>query len=153
MNSAAATPPRLWGFWPALIVLAGNAVALLLVAAGWVAVSGARSLPDQQNSINVGMAGVLVAGVANAVWLGTGRRSVRILRGEVLPDPGAGAEAAGREAPRNMAVVASADLVTVPGTTRYHRPDCPMARGKTLTSARQADHERAGLMACEVCRP
>ena len=151
--SLAATQPRVWGPRPALVVVVGNAVALLLITAGWLAVSGARSLPDQQNSINVGLAGILVAGAANALWLGVGRRSVRTLRDEVLPGPGAGRQAFGGEASQGIAVVDSGQLVTGPGMTRYHRPSCTMAHGKALTAARQVEHERAGLVACEVCRP
>jgi hypothetical protein len=149
----AAVQPRLWGIRAALVVVAGNAVALLLIAAGWLAVSGARSLPDQQNSINVGLAGVMVAGAANAVWLGAGRRSVRSLRDAVLPGPEAVGKVLGRETPGTIAAVPPGELVTGPGMIRYHRPGCAMARGKALTSDPQIDHERAGLVPCEVCRP
>ena len=43
--------------------------------------------------------------------------------------------------------------MTGPGMTRFHRAACPLAAGKVVSPAPRAEHERRGLVPCEVCDP
>jgi hypothetical protein len=56
---------------PAVVL---NAVGFALLVAGWAAVSGKVSLSDQAPLLNLSMAGILVAGIGNALHITGGRR-------------------------------------------------------------------------------
>ena len=53
-----------------------NVVGLVLLVLGWAAVSGKVRLADQAPYMNVAVAGLLLAGVANALYLMALRRSL-----------------------------------------------------------------------------
>ncbi|MGH9034597.1 MAG: hypothetical protein ACRD0O_02450 [Acidimicrobiia bacterium] len=57
---------------PRAVVL--NVVGFVLLVAGWVAVSGKASLSDQAPLLNVSLAGMLLAGIGNALYISGGRR-------------------------------------------------------------------------------
>jgi hypothetical protein len=46
---------------------------------------------------------------------------------------------------------AAASLLWVPGTGRFHRPDCPLVAGKD--TSRLFDGDTSDLSACEACEP
>lgn len=53
-----------------------NVVGLALLAAGWAAVSGKVTLADQAPYLNLSVAGLLLAGIANALHLTAMRRTL-----------------------------------------------------------------------------
>jgi drug/metabolite transporter (DMT)-like permease len=53
-----------------------NVAGLLLLVLGWVAVSGQVTLSDQAPSLNIAVAGLLLAGVGNALYLMSTRRTL-----------------------------------------------------------------------------
>ena len=53
-----------------------NVVGLALLAAGWAAVSGKMTLADQAPYLNLSVAGILLAGIANALYLTAMRRTL-----------------------------------------------------------------------------
>ena len=53
-----------------------NVVGLVLLAAGWVAVSGRLTLADQTPYLNLSVAGILLAGIGNALYLMATRRTL-----------------------------------------------------------------------------
>jgi len=53
-----------------------NVVGLLLLALGWAAVSGKVTLADQAPYLNLAVAGILLAGIGNALYIMALRRSL-----------------------------------------------------------------------------
>ena len=53
-----------------------NVVGLLLLVAGWAAVSGKVTLSDQAPYLNIALAGLLLAGVGNALYIMATRRTL-----------------------------------------------------------------------------
>jgi hypothetical protein len=134
-------------------VLGANGLGAALVFAGWWVASGLESAQAQVGWLNLSVVGLLVAGVANGLWLTRGRRTVCVARAAVLPYPPR-AGSASRTAPRsNGKAPVSGELVTAPNTSRYHRSGCLLVAGKPVRMATRDDHESAGRAACEVCRP
>lgn len=134
-----------WHPWKADDVtrmLIGQVVGLALMVASWFEASSQVTVRGQLAWLNLGLVGLAVCGVGNAVWLLQGRRSVGIARLLVLPDRTIG--------PPTMAPVVSDTRFAVrsPGVTMYHRPGCPLIAGKP-TVARGA---RQGHVPCQVCQ-
>jgi protein-S-isoprenylcysteine O-methyltransferase Ste14 len=61
---------------PARQAVVLNVVGLVLLAAGWAAVSGKVTLADQAPYLNLSVAGILLAGIGNALYLMTTRRTL-----------------------------------------------------------------------------
>lgn len=136
-----------WGGWAAV---SGGAV---LCVIGWYGISGERFAERQLPylaSCTVPGAALIVAG---AVLLARGDQGLAAARveelygllvaGDAEPEAGAGS------VPRANA---ADGCLTVPGGTLYHRPDCPLVRGKADAAA--VDEEaRRGLAPCPVCEP
>ena len=60
----------------AVPTLALNVAGLMLLVLGWVAVSGKVRLSDQAPYMNLAMAGILLAGIGNALYIMALRRSL-----------------------------------------------------------------------------
>ena len=121
----------------------GQLVGAALMVASWFEASGQVTVRGELTWLNLGLVGLIVCGVSNALWLLQGRRNVGTARVLLLPDPAA-ATAAGL-------CTAGSDLrvtVKAPGVTMFHRPDCPLVQGKP-TTARGARNHR---VPCGVCR-
>ncbi len=126
-------------------LLLTNGAGLVVLALGWYQASGQVTVRGQLTWLNVSLVGLGVSGVANGAWLVRGRQAVGMARSallqdraEVWPPPQPGPD----DRP-----------VTGPGMTRFHRAACPLAAGKVVSPARRAEHERRGLVPCEVCAP
>jgi protein-S-isoprenylcysteine O-methyltransferase Ste14 len=63
---------------PARQALVLNVVGLVLLAAGWAAVSGKVTLADQAPYLNLSVAGILLAGIGNALYLMATRRTLEM---------------------------------------------------------------------------
>ena len=122
--------------------LLGQLVGLAMMAASWFEVSSQVTVRGELTWLNLGVVGLLMSGVGNAMWLLQGRRNVGTARVMVLPDPQPRTEAA-VAAGRDARVV-----VKTHGVTMYHRPGCPLVAGKP-TVARGA---RNGRVPCQVCQ-
>ena len=61
---------------PARQAVVLNVVGLVLLAAGWAAVSGKVTLVDQAPYLNLSVAGILLAGIGNALYLMAIRRTL-----------------------------------------------------------------------------
>jgi hypothetical protein len=53
-----------------------NVAGLALLVAGWVAVSGRVTLADQAPYLNLGLAGLLLAGIGNGLYIMATRRTL-----------------------------------------------------------------------------
>ena len=140
----------LWGTRPRVALILGNLVALVSMAGAWWTVSGSRSASDQHSLLMVGLAGVLLAGVANGIWLGAGRMAIRSARSAILPAP---PESAASNGMSGVTDIRAEALFSGNAMSWYHRSGCLLSVGKSVASATRREHELAGRTACEVCRP
>src|SRR2546423_11688344 len=135
-----------WGMGDLLAVYATTFVGLLLVFVAWFGTSASVRLNNQVHGTNVGVAGVIVLGAGNLLWLLRGKRATGELRRLVLAlvpvdDDGP------IEVPQADRLVAGPDM------TRFHRADCPLVAEKHVRAAGREAHVRAGRAACGVCLP
>jgi hypothetical protein len=70
-------PPQLPGTPDAVVPLVLTVVGIALVIGAWVAVSGEPSFSRQLGYVNLGVAGLVVAGVGQVYFLVSRRRAVR----------------------------------------------------------------------------
>lgn len=148
MADPVGTSVRPWRHGDALSLLTLNAVGLVLVLTGWYVAAGRLLLHDQVAGANIAVAGIIVAGAGNAVWLVAGRRALGLRRRTVARV----VERRYRDRPRPV-TEATATLVAAKGMTRYHRADCVFAAGRPVVARRRQTHEAQGRTPCEVCRP
>lgn len=134
-----------WSHDDRIQLVIGNALGAAMVFAGWWTVSDQVAPSDQLGWFNLSLTGLLVSGVANAIWLSRALRAVRTARRLVLINPSHLSRAKPCE-PRDR----PHDVVAVPGTSRYHRPDCLLVLGKTVEPACRTTSDR---VPCDVCMP
>lgn len=125
-----------------------TAIGFAAIAAAWFFSSGSASTGTQALWLNIGVAGSVVAGLGNCVWLLRGRRAV----GERRADLVSLGPAASSVTPIRTSV---SDTLTMPlgvvraeGMRKVHRPDCPLVVGKRLEPANPGDGD-----SCGVCAP
>lgn len=131
----------------------------MLYAVAWYLASGQAHSAAQMGPVNLAVAGLVVFGVANTMWLMRGHRAVRTRArasavGTALPDPLnriAGLSSAGS----NPGVVLDApEPVLVAGAgVHYHRRECPMIQGRDWSPHARHAHEATGKRPCGICRP
>lgn len=141
----------LWTTQDLVAVVVANVVGVVLLAWAWWVTSGSDTPDAKLAWLNVSALGVAVAGVGNGWWLARGRRQVVAARVAVFSRA---VPASARAVPGSVPLpVGDAVLLAAPGTSRYHRPGCPMVAGKAAAAAPRRAHERAGRRPCEVCEP
>jgi hypothetical protein len=145
---------RPWSREQLLLLSVGQVVGLCLVAIGTYGAGGASRPTEGMRWLTVSVLGLFCAGIANGLWLMSGR--VRITQVRVMLR-GAGPRSPRRRRPARIGVVratAEVSLVTHPRSSSYHRDTCVLVTGRvSTTSASRGCHESAGLRACEVCEP
>ena len=124
-------------------------IGAVLFFAGMGMVGNEKTYDDQVPGINLAIVGVVVANAAGVLLLLAGRRSVTARRVGVLGGVPKGQAAA----VTITAPASSAALVGGEGLTHFHRADCAMAAGRNWPELDRAAHERAGRIACGVCKP
>jgi hypothetical protein len=124
---------------------------LLLVFLAWLETSGAVHLRSQVRWTNVGVAGVIVLGAGNLLWLLRGRRAIGELRAFVLPR--VVVETPTSATPPMLAPRVAPALVSGSSMTRFHRADCVLVVGKDVVAASESTHRRRGRTPCGVCQP
>jgi hypothetical protein len=139
-----------WSSEHVAFLLVANGLGAAIIAAGWYQASAAVALRSQLSWLELCVAGLLLAGTANALWLLRGRQAVTLGRMAVL-SARQRAELFPIAAPEAHASTVPPSLVWVAGTTRYHRPDCLLVAGKEATGLLEGD--TADLQACEACEP
>jgi hypothetical protein len=131
-------------------LLTANFVGLALIIMAWNQASAITSVPVEQGWLKLAIAGFVIAGGADGIWILAGLRSVdRCSLALVLSQQGDRpvSESPGRNGHRAAPLVSGAKM------SRYHRPNCLLMVGKAARGTSRAEHERAGLRPCEVCRP
>lgn len=141
-------------------VAAANAVAVAFTIVAWWAASGTGTATDQVGWSSLALVGAVIAAASNTWFLARGRQMVRLAEGAVMGErrfvpfrSDTLPPAANGSSRRTHPVPASGDYLAVPGTSRYHRPSCPLVTGKAVEDGPPSAHEQAGRRACEVCEP
>jgi hypothetical protein len=138
-----------WAPWTVgqvrLVLGLGLLGAVLIVVAYLEAADEAR-LDDQLGWVNLGVVGLLVAGVGAGALLLAGRRAIGLRRLRLLRDAAP---------PTTAAPMARGDhgplLVWLPGSSLVHRPGCQLVRGKDVDELDAAGIRQLALHSCEVC--
>jgi hypothetical protein len=131
----------------------------IVIAVAWYVCAGEASFAQQIGPTNAAVAGLLLGGAGNTVWLLKGRRALGERRRALLPDVlvplGSSSLADDTDAGAVDGVGEQHALyVAGDGMERYHRSTCPLAAGRQGWAAMTADrHEAAGRRACGVCLP
>jgi hypothetical protein len=152
---------RPWAGVQVVGVVTANAVAIAVTIVAWWAASGTGKATEQIAFSSLALVGAVIALASNTWFLARGRQMIRVAQGAVMGErrfvpfrsdtvPPAPNGSSGR---RSQPVSASGHYLTVPGTSRYHRPSCPLVAQKDSDAAPRSVHEEAGRQACEVCEP
>jgi peptidoglycan/LPS O-acetylase OafA/YrhL len=121
----------------------------VVVALAWNGAATRSQLDDQTQYIVLGVAGFLVAVVAQSLWLKRGRRAVALYAAAVQTTV---ASFVAEEPPTGPSVVASSEGLVAAGDMRhFHRRDCPIAAGRGWSAESRAAHEAAGRTPCGLC--
>jgi len=143
MTAVASLPPAR----PSLILGGLGAAAM---AVSWIGATRSLVVADQTGWAIAGVAGTAAVLMAALLWILAARRMVERRLGHVLARLDVSPAVAPEGADRGGAGVV---LVAAPAMTHFHRPACPLAAGKALSTANRAEHEAAGRRPCGVCRP
>jgi hypothetical protein len=128
-------------------VVAGGVLGVL---AGDGAATEGR-LDDQKGFIATGVAGFLVAVLAQSLWLHQGRKAVAVYAAAVQTSVASLVDEAA--AAPSVMTSGSDGLVATSGIRHFHRPDCPIAAGRGWSTESRRSHEAAGRTPCGICTP
>jgi hypothetical protein len=129
-------------------VVMGNVVGAGLVLLGsYQSATADEVVRNRLTWLAVGIAGLVLAGLANGLWMASVRARVRLGRGLVLAEVAQLVPSTEVGGPATSVDV----VVTAPGMTRYHRPGCELAQGKPTRRLSERQRRAGRLRACEVC--
>jgi hypothetical protein len=148
----------LWGSEDFIRWILGVGAGGIVIVVSWYVGSGDASFSRQIGPLDAAVAGLVFAGLGNVMWLLRGRRALGERRRALLPDVAAIAEATERAAEGGVrgagSTTSEGDLfVGGEGLVRFHRPDCPLAVGRSWAAFPRQEHEGAGRSPCGVCNP
>ncbi len=163
-RAAVAQRGTLWSAEDLLRWALATGVGGIVIAVSWYVCAGDASFTRQIGPLDAAVAGAVVSGLGNAMWLLRGRRVLGERRRALLADPVVAVDAAAGDAVRKVSTSASPGpatsaisepdvFVAGEGLLRFHSPDCILAAGRAWTSATREHHEDAGRLPCGVCRP
>lgn len=143
---------RPWSADDVMRLIVGDLAGLSLICVACYETVSARSGPVRTDLswLSLGVAGLVVAGISNGIWLLRARQAVTTARVVLLPsnDFIVGSElvmlASEAEEPR---------IVSAVGMSRYHRLDCQLVVGKQVQPRTPIACEKLGQRPCEVCEP
>ena len=141
-----------WNTGDLVAVAAPVAVGGVVVIAAWTGASAKYKLDDQKGWIVLGVVGLLLAVVAQGLWVRRMRKTVARHAAEVLAGTAAltaGPAVALASVP--TAATVGDGLVAAEGLTHFHRSSCPIARQRNWTPVPRATHEAAGRTPCGIC--
>jgi hypothetical protein len=123
--------------------LVANGIGLLLIIVAADGSRGADALADQIGWLNLAVVGLVVAAAADGGLLLFARRAVGRRRLVVAPDV--------VFTPSDATHRTNGSWVWVPGTSRAHHTDCPLAQGKRTETVDAARIRAQALRRCEIC--
>jgi hypothetical protein len=134
------------------------ATGLMGVLVAWIGCSATVSWAAQQAWTAVGIGAVVLSLTGVVGWLQAGMGNLHALEADVfaelrshvgLPENDAVAAA---PAPRPHVVQPTATVVSGPGMTLFHRPDCLFVQDKETSESSRTD-AAVSLQPCVVCEP
>jgi hypothetical protein len=148
----AKSAPIPWTESDVLRLCTTSAVVLIGIVTSWYGGSGSASTGTQALWFNIGIAGLVIASLGNALWLLRGRGAIGLRRAklvslEVSQGPAVETESASASVADDTLTM-PLGVVRTEGMRHLHRPDCPMVRGKTVEPADPGDG-----VPCGVCQP
>src|SRR4051794_4282881 len=143
MTGSARTQPWRPGDTPAVLTL--NALAAVGVVVCWIGSATELRFHDTLYWLQGAIVAVLIASVANGLWLVAGMRQLRARRRVLI-------ETWPRQA-SSPAKVREPEVVTAERMTTYHRPSCLLVAGKALRSGTRSALERRQKQPCGMCQP
>ena len=123
------------------------AVGIVLLGWSWFQASGTGRMSSQVGWLALAVFATVVATTGACNWVWAGRRAVRTRRVELIealtaeilgPEPELAADGDPTSVP-----------VTVAGTSRYHRDNCLLVKGKPVQRLASTNGQRP----CEMCQP
>ena len=140
-------PARPWSTVDRNLVASALAISGVLWAWGWWASSGTADLDEAVFGVVLAVAAVGAAARGALSWVAAGRRAGRARHHELtsriderfaaVPTPSTVEDA----------------LVELPGSSRVHRPDCLLVRGKDVRALPRTATRLSRRIPCEMCRP
>jgi hypothetical protein len=127
------------------LVLGLGLLGAVLIVVAYLGAADEARLDDQFGWVNLGVVGLLIAGVGAGALLLVGRRAIGLRRVRLLRD------AAQRATHVAATVDRDALLVWLPGSSLVHRPNCQLVRGKDVDELDATGVLQLALRACEVC--
>jgi hypothetical protein len=151
---------RPWAGAQVVGVATANTVAIALTLVAWWAASGTGKATEQIAFSSLALVGAVFALASNTWFLARGRQMIRVAQGAVMGErrfvpfrSDTVPPATNGSRRRSQPVPAGGQYLAVPGTSRYHRPSCPLVAQKDSDDGPRSVHEQAGRRACEVCEP
>lgn len=122
--------------------------ATVLLAWGWWVSSGTAKVNDAVPGVVIGVVAVLAIVGSAVSWVAAGRRAVRVRRVKLLQVI---ERLEGIAQPTTLDSTLS--LVAVPGSSRFHRDDCLLVRGKKVEQMPDGVRLVRRRAPCEMCQP
>ena len=138
----------LWSRADLVRLTIGIATGGAVVAVAWNGAATRSQLDDQTGFVILGVAGFLVAVLAQSVWLKRGRRAVGAYATTIQASV-----AALVEQPSVTPMREAEGLVATGDMRHFHRPDCPIAAGRGWSAEPRRSHEATGRTPCGICTP
>lgn len=150
------TERTLWRYDEVFRLVVTSTASVLLLLLAYIGASGTARLKEQGLWLDLAIGALLLGGFGATSFLLAGFRRVYLGVGDLLragevPTALGSTEAVGpSEGPEGSGAAA---LVSVAGTSRFHRVGCVLTNGKAVVAGGVAAHVRAGRRSCEMCRP
>jgi len=117
---------------------------LIAIVACYIGAKHTETWDNQLYWVVGAIAAMLLAGAGWTGWLLVGSRALRRRQRQL-------AEVTVRFGLRKSPQASFEVTVTGPKMTHFHRPDCPLARGRKVTTATAEEQLARGLTPCGVC--
>jgi drug/metabolite transporter (DMT)-like permease len=137
-----------WSRGDVVRLTVGVAAGGIVVVLAWNGVATESQLDDQKGLIAIGVAGFLVAVLAQSLWLRQGRKAVAAYAATVRTSV-----AALVEQPPAVEAAGGGGLVATGAMAHFHRAECPIALGRGWSAEPRRVHESAGRTPCGICTP
>lgn len=140
--------PRPWSTADLAAVGANLVLGGTLWAGGWWASSGSADAGGTIDGVVFAVVAVGVVASGGLSWIGKGRRAVRRRHRELmdLVEPRTAVL-------KPVAAGAATDVVALAGSSRFHRADCLLVRGKDVLVLSSSADQRRRHIPCEMCQP
>jgi hypothetical protein len=119
-----------------------------MLSGGWWLSSGTARVDDAMPGVVLSVLAVIAVVGGALAWVAAGRRRVRQRREELV----GAIEGITTIAPSG-AGTGAITLVALKGSTRYHRDDCLLVRGKEVEQVASGLRSVRRRTPCEMCQP